>query len=429
VTLTLVILVCVALVLLNGVFVAAEFALIASPKAAVEQRAVSGDRLAKRLLTLQGSAREQDTYIATCQLGITLASLGLGIYGEARLATSLEPFLGGVSMIGVAALASAIALTLATLAHIVLGEIAPKSIALQHPEGVTRLAYWPMRVLLVVFYPFVVGMNGLANGLLRLVGVRRHDNTHEQTYTPEELQLIVEESAEGGAIRSESGRLLRELFEFGELTAGESMTPRVRVIGIPVGAAPDEVRRIISSSRESRYAVYDGDLDHVVGMVHVKDLLRRLLANEPVRASDVRPMPVVPETAPLDDVLTTMQRAKAHLAIVIDEHGGTAGLISLEDLFEEVVGDIAEGGTEAPGLVPLADGSVRAAGTLRLDEIGQHFNLTLEHDDVDSVSGLVLAELGRPPVVGDVVEYGRLRLEVTGVSGLGVGEVSARLIE
>jgi CBS domain containing-hemolysin-like protein len=430
VTLAGVLLVCLALVALNGVFVAAEFALIAAPKGAIERRA-AGSRhgLTRRIVTLLGSAREKDTYIATCQLGITLASLGLGIYGEAQLATALRPYFGNLSFVGTAALASGVALTIATLAHIVLGEIGPKSVALQHPEGVTRLAYWPMRVMLLVFYPFVRGLNGLANLMLRLLGVQRQENTHEQSYTPEELQLIVEESAEEGVIRSESGRLLQELFEFGELTAGQTMMPRVRVIGIPIGAPPAEVRKLLATSRESRYAVFDGDLDHVLGMVHVIDLLRRLLSNEPVTAADVRPMPVVPETAPLDDVLTTMQRAKAHLAVVIDEHGGTAGLISLEDLFEEVVGDIAEGGTETPGLVTLVDGSVRAAGTLRLDELGQHFDLPLEHDEVDSVSGLVLARLGRPPIVGDVVEYGRLRLEVTEVSGLGVREVRAALVD
>lgn len=424
-----VLLVCLALVALNGVFVAAEFALIAAPKSAIARRADGGHRLARRLTRLLGSAQEKDTYIATCQLGITLASLGLGIYGEAQLSTSLRPYLGDLPFVGAAALASGVALTLATLAHIVLGEIAPKSVALQHPEGVSTLAYWPMRVMLFVFYPFVRGLNGIANVMLGLVGVRRQENVHEQSYTSEELQLIVEESEEGGTIRSESGRLLRELFEFGELTAGEAMTPRVRVVGIPVGATPDAVRQLIASSRESRYAVFDGDLDHILGMVHVKDLLRRLLANEPVTSGDVRPMPVVPETATLDDVLTTMQRAHAHMAVVVDEHGGTAGVISLEDLFEEVVGDIAEGGTETPGVVTLVDGSVQAAGTLRLDELGQHFDLALEHEDVDSVSGLVLARLGRTPVVGDVIEYGRLRLEVTAVSGLGVREVRARLVD
>ena len=207
------------------------------------------------------------------------------------------------------------------------------------------------------------------------------------------------------------------------------MMPRVRVIGIPAGAPPAEIRKVVATRRHTRYPVFEGDLDHILGVVHVKDLLRRLLANEPVTASDAASMPVVPETAALDDVLASMQRANAHVAVVVDEHGGTAGLVSLEDLFEEVVGEIDEGATESSGLVRLADGSVRAAGTLRLDELGQHFDLPLEHEDVDSVSGLVLARLGRPPAVGDVVEYGRLRLEVTALSGLGVREVKAWLVD
>ena len=259
--------------------------------------------------------------------------------------------------------------------------------------------------------------------------MRRRENAHEQTYTPEELQLIVEESEQTGAIRAESGRLVRELFEFGDLTAGQVMMPRVRVLGIRVGAAPDDVRTVVASRSQTRYPVFEGDLDHILGVVHAHDLLRRLINNEPVAASDATSMPVVPETAPLDDVLATMQRAKAHMAVVVDEHGGTAGLVSIEDLFEEVVGDIDEGGTGASGLVPLADGSVRAAGTLRLDELGQHFDLTIDHEEVDSVSGLVLARLGRPPEIGEVVEYGRLRIEVLSLSGLGVREVRVALVD
>jgi CBS domain containing-hemolysin-like protein len=286
-----------------------------------------------------------------------------------------------------------------------------------------------MRVTLVILYPFVGALSGIARGTLRLVGVRRQENAREESYTPEELQLIVEESHESGALRAESGRLLRELFEFGDLTAGEAMTPRVRVIGVPIGATSDEIRRLIAAQRHTRYPAYEADLDHITGMVHVKDLLRLMIGGHPLRSSDVRAMPVVPETAALDDVLTTMQRASAHLAIVIDEHGGTAGVISLEDLMEEVVGDLDQGTTGSAGLVPMADGSVRAAGTLRLDELGQHFDLPLEHEDVGSISGLVLALLGRPPLLGDLVEYGRLRLEVTALSGLGVGEVRARLVD
>lgn len=422
-----VLLLSLTLILLNALFVAAEFALIGAPKTALEHRASGGDRLAARVLEILGSPRQQDRYIATSQLGITVASLALGMYGEHALAALIEPQLGPIPLVGHTALAGILALASLTLVHIVLGEMAPKSVALQHSLSVARIAYWPMRVTLLVFYPVVRIASGLAAVVLRMLGIRRQENVHEQFYTPEELQLVVEESERGGALRAESGRLLRELFEFGDLTAGQVMVPRVRVIGIPAGATPEEIRTLLEKHRHTRYPVFEGDLDHITGMLHVKDLLRRLVLGQPIAPADVRPMPVVPVTAALDDVLSTMQRTNAHMAIVIDEHGGTAGVVSLEDLFEEVVGDIEEGAPESPSLVRLPDGSVRAAGTVRLDELGQHFDLSLEHEDVESVSGLVLARLDRSPVVGDVVEYGRLRIQVTATSGRGVREVRAWL--
>jgi CBS domain containing-hemolysin-like protein len=205
------------------------------------------------------------------------------------------------------------------------------------------------------------------------------------------------------------------------------MTPRVRVNGIPLGATTEEVRDLLTAHSHTRYPVFDGDLDHIIGMLHVKDLLRKIVADQPVAQADLRPIPVVPTTTALDDVLTLMQRSHAHMAIVIDEHGGTAGIVSLEDLFDEVVGEIEEG-APAASLARQPDGSVRAAGTVRVEELGQAFDIDLSHEDVDSVSGLVLARLDRSPDVGDVVEYGRIRLEVTATSGHGVAEVRATLL-
>jgi len=414
-------------VLSNGVFVAAEFALIATPRAALEHRAAGGDRAARRILTVLESPIRQDQYIATAQLGITISSLALGMYGEHALADHIEPWLGEIPVVGAAALAGALSLAALTILHIVIGEMVPKGIALQRAGVVSRLTLWPMRVTTLVFYPVVWLLPAITRLVLRLAGIRRQENVHEQSYSPEELQLIVEESERGGAVQAESGRILRELFEFDELAAREAMVPRVRVVGLPIGATPDQIRRTVASHRHTRYPIYDGDLDHIVGMLHVKDLLRRLLVDEPIRAGDVRRIPVVPETMVLDDVLTVMQRARAHMAVVIDEHGGTAGLLTLEDLFEEVVGELDEGIPSTPLIAADGQDAVRAAGTARLDEIGQHFDLDVEHPEVDSVSGLVLAILGRPPVVGDVVEYGRLRIEVLSTAGRGVRQVRAVL--
>jgi CBS domain containing-hemolysin-like protein len=427
-TLALVLSLSLLLILVNALFVAAEFALIGSPKASLEGRASRGDRFAARILRTLTSPKRQDEYIAAAQLGITLASLGLGMYGEHRLAEIFEHSLTSVVSWGSSeALASTAALAVLTIGHIVLGEMMPKAIALQHPIAVARFTDWPLRLTLVLLYPVVRVSNGIALVALRLVGIHRRENAHEQIYTPEELQIIVEESERGGALRRDSSRIVRELFEFADLTAAQAMVPRVRVAGIPVGATAEDLRRLVLSHRRTRYAVYEGDLDHIIGMVHIKDLLRHLTQDGSLRADDARRIPVVPETASLDDVLATMQRGQAHMAVVIDEHGGTAGIVGLEDIFEEVVGEIDDGVPATPSLVAQDDGSVRAAGTVRLDELGQHFNIDLEHEEVDSVSGLVLARLGRPPVKGDRVDYGRLRLEVTATSGRGVREVRASL--
>jgi len=414
-------------VVINGIFVAAEFALLAAPRPALEQRSAEGDRFAARVLKMLGSSVLQDRYIATAQLGITLASLGLGMYGEHALAALLEPYVGPLPFMSGAALAGVIAIGFLTLAHIVIGEMVPKGLALQHPEATGRVTAWPMQFTLIVLYPIVKVSSVTARFLLRLAGIERHANVSERVYTPEELQLIVEESAHGGALRAESGRIVRELLEFGDLTASQVMVPRVRVIGIPVGATPADIRRIVAEQRRTRYVVYDGDLDHIVGMLHVKDLLRRLLTEESVNAQDVRRLPVVPETATLDAILASMQRSGAHMTVVVDEHGGTAGLVTLEDLFEEVVGELDEGAPAVPSLVAQPDGSVRVAGTVRLEELGQHFHLDLEHEDVESVSGLILARLGRPPIVGDIVDYDRIRLEVVSTRGRGVKEARAWL--
>ncbi|HUL74123.1 MAG TPA: hemolysin family protein [Vicinamibacterales bacterium] len=418
-------------VLVNALFVAAEFALVSAPRPAIAHRAASGDSLARRILAVLRSPGAQDRYIATSQLGITIASVGLGMYGEHSLAAWLAPHvdLPGVLHTLVAhGLTGIVAVAALTYVHIVAGEMVPKSLALQRAEGVVRLVYWPMRVVLIVTYPLVATLHVLARAALLLFGIRRQSAPQAHSYSAEELELIVEESARGGALRKESGALLKELFGFGDLNAGQAMVPRVRVVGIPVGASSDDLRALLTTHRHTRFPVYDGDLDHIIGMLHVKDLLRRLPQTGRITAADVRPIPVVPETSPLDDVLTTMERTHAHLAVVIDEHGGTAGVISLEDLLEEVVGDIDEGVPEAPPLQAAPDGSAIAAGTVRLDELGQHFRVDLEHEDVDSVSGLVLARLGRPPVVGDVVDYGRIRFEVTAVSGHGVRTVRASLL-
>ena len=413
------------LILLNGIFVAAEFAIVGAPKAAIDARAAQGDRLARLVQRVLRDPRLQDRYIATAQLGITLASLGLGMYGEHVLADAVYDALGATGIpvwIASHGVASVAAVAILTYFHIVVGEMIPKSLALQQAE---RLACWitpPMLWTKNVLYPLVVSLNGLGNLLLKAIGVNRQAHSAEQYYTPEELQLIVQESGELGALRSESSEVLQELFEFGDLNAAQVMVPRVRIVGIQVGMTPAAIRALLSDQTHTRYPVFEKDLDHIVGMVHIKDLLRLLLREETVSAAHARPLPVVPETAPLDTVLTVMRRDRTQMAVVIDEHGGTAGVVTLQDLFEEVVGDLEEGPAAGQQVYRDRYGRLRVPGTMRLDEVGQYFDLDLEHEDVDSVSGLILTLLGRPPVVGDCVKWERLQFEVTAVKGHGVEE-------
>jgi CBS domain containing-hemolysin-like protein len=411
------------LILLNGLFVAAEFAMVGVPRTKIERLASQGHRAARLVRRILNDPRRQDRYIATAQLGITVASLGLGMYGEhilaEWLADALESF-GASRWVAAHGVASALAITILTYFHIVLGEMVPKSLALLSAE---RTALWitpPIRWIQFLLYPLVIGLNAIGNGILRLMGIQREFSASHY-HTPEELKYLVRESEVGGLLHAEAGKVLRDLFEFGELTAGEIMIPRVRVLGLPIDASAEQITAIVHASRHTRYPVYEGDLDHIVGVIHIKDILRLALADKALKENGIRQAPYVPETAELDTVLTTMRQSHVQMAVVMDEHGGTAGIISLEDLFEEVVGDIEEGVTHPPDISRDTEGRLRVTGTVRLDEVGEMLGVTFEHEEVDTVSGLVLMLLDRPPAVGDLVTYDHVRFEVIAVEGHGVG--------
>jgi CBS domain containing-hemolysin-like protein len=412
------------LVILNGLFVAAEFAIVGAPRASIEHQASQGSLLARSALRILEDPKLQDRYIATTQIGISVASLGLGMYGEHWLADHIAQWLGPLEATGwIAAhtVASVIAVAILTYLHIVYGEMLPKALALQRSQKTILYISPVIRALERALLPLVVSLNAFGTGLLKLVGIKRQRVERERYHTAEELQFIVQESEEGGLLRGESGQLLRDLFEFGDRTAGEAMVPRVLLVGIPVGAEPDELRAIVRTQAHTRYPVYSGDLDHIVGSLHIKDVLRHLITNQPVTARSARALPYVPGPTPVDEVLAAMRRYRAQMAVVMDQHGGTAGLVTMEDLFEEVIGDIEEGRGRA-AIVREADGSVRVRGTVRLDEIAKALDWPLEHPKVTTISGLVLLLLGRPAQLGDVVTWNQIRVEVTRVAGRGVAE-------
>jgi len=414
------------LVIANGLFVAAEFAIVGAPRASIEHQAGEGSLLAQRVMRILEDPKRQDRYIATTQVGISVASLGLGMYGEHVLAGWIAMWLEPLEdnrWIAAHAVASVIAVSILTYLHIVVGEMVPKALALQRAARTVLYVSPLILAIQTALLPVVVGLNAIGNGLLRLVGVRRQEVDTERYHTTEELQYIIEESQEGGMLRGESGRILRELFEFGDLTAGEVMVPRVMLAAIEVGTGPDDLNRIVQANPHTRYPIFAGDLDNIIGSLHIKEALLHLVADKPVSDRDARPLPYVPGPAPLDEVLAAMRRYRAQMAVVMDQHGGTAGLVTMEDLFEEVVGDIEEGHGRR-SIVREAPGRLKARGTVRLEEAAQALGCSLEHPKVTTISGLVLLLLGRPAVKGDVVTWNNVRIEVTATAGRGVADAS-----
>ena len=421
-------LIILGLIVLNGVFVAAEFALIGVPRHAIESRAARGHRVAKMVSAILNNPRRQDQYIATAQLGITFASLGLGMYGEQVVAAGIE---GWLSALGPAArfaehtVASLIAVAFLTYLHIVFGEMIPKSLALQHAEGtslwIAPVVSWVRRAL----FPLVLGLNGLGNALLRVVGIER---TPSHAYhTPEELEAIVEESESAGALDPRSARFMRELLRLRELTAVEIMIPRVRTVGLELGCSSDQLKGVLQHGGYSRYPVFETSLDNIVGFMHVNDLLPVLLAGRTLLRDQVRPVPFVPQSLPADDVVDVMRTSEAQMVVVMDEHGGTAGVVTEKDLIDRIVGEIHEDGGQ-PDLWRDVQGRLHAAGTALLSEVEEEIGIELEYEEVDTVSGLVLTVLEGPPKVGDAIEYAGVRFEVTAVSGHGVANAIVEVL-
>jgi CBS domain containing-hemolysin-like protein len=353
------------------------------------------------------------------------------MYGEHAFAESIAARLDGWGWerwIAAHTAASVIAIAVLTYFHIVIGEMIPKSLALQSPGRLAMLIAPFMRAVELGVYPLILVLNAIGNATLRLFGVRREVRAAERYSTPEELAYIVRESQAGGMLRKASAQVVGDLLEFGDRTAAEIMTPRVRVAALPIDAHLSELKELLRTAPHTRYPVYDGTLDRIVGMLHVRDALRSLRTG--VGAPEhVRPVPHLPSTADTDQLLAAMRQAGVQMAVVMDEHGGTAGIVTLEDLFEEVVGDITERPSEVPEIVSVGTRRVRVDGAARIDEVGEALGVVLEHEEVDSVSGLVLALLGRRPAIGDRVEFDDVWFEVATLRGNGVGTALAWIPE
>jgi CBS domain containing-hemolysin-like protein len=403
------------LVLLNGFFVAAEFALVRSRRGTLEQEAKEGKRGARAAV---GIMDELSRYLSACQLGITLTSLGIGFLGEPAVAQLIEPVFGQLSHNASLAISLAIAYLLTTALHITIGEQVPKIYAIQRSEPISRLVARPLYLFTKAFSPFIALLNATSNGILRLIGIRT-DNFDEGE-TPEEIKMLIQQSMTGGQLDPGEAGMLTGVFHLHEQQARQVMTPAPAVVTVDVSDPVElALRRCVSSGHTRLVVTEDHNEDRVKGIVHANALAQKLLAEgaEATIEELVREAPIVPETKPLDDLLADLQRQRSSLAVVIDEYGRTAGIVTVEDIIEEVVGEIDDETDPQGGEVRrLANGDWFVRGHVAItDLIDYGLELPVDSDAYNSVGGFVFGELGRLPKRGDTINHNGYSIRVESV--------------
>jgi CBS domain containing-hemolysin-like protein len=416
------------LVILNGLFVAAEFSLIASRRSRLHTLAEGGNGAARWLLGVFDRPTGKDRYIAIAQLGITLASIGLGMYGEPQIAKWLYgPFEDwGLSYAAAHTAGFVVALSLITFMHVVFGEMIPKALALQTPEAVSLQVNPLMRVFGLIFRPLISVLNAVALGLMRLLGIR-DPGQDALLYTSKELSILTDESAESGQLGEVQRDLIQNIFALEERTAEDLMTSRPRLEALNVQASTEEVTARIAASPRSRYPVFEDNLDQIIGVLHVKDFIRARASGRSAQLGRlVRPLPHVAASATAEDLLAQFKRERIHAALVVDEFGGTLGFVTMDDLIEDVM---EEEDVNASGWVQgNADGSWTLDGEVTLSELRDEHGLKLHSEDVNTVAGLLLAEYGTVPGAGITVHVQGHDLTAEEVRGLKITRVRLRKV-
>ena len=416
----------ILLVLANGFFVAAEFALVSVRYTRIAQLIKAGNRSAH---WVKRAIENPDRFIAATQLGITLASLGLGWIGEPALGRIIQPlvdlFPAQIESEVSHSISTGLAFAVITFLHVVIGELAPKSLALQHPERTSLLVARPTVFTEWLFKPAIWVLNGTGNALLRLVGIEPAES-HELVHSVEELKMLVSASAERGVMEDAEQEMLHAVFDFGETLVRQVMVPRTEVIAVPADAKLDQLLAAAVDHAYAKMPVYQGDLDRIVGSVHLKDVVQAMQRDEAgnLTARDImRETVFVPEAAPVSTLLQVFRARRRHLAIVLDEYGGTAGVVTLEDLLEEVFGEVSDPFDRGPEIQPLQDGSSLLDGLTLIEEVNEHFGLRLADPHYDTIAGFILGRLGRMASVGDTVTADSVRLRVEALDGKRVARV------
>ncbi len=409
----------------NGFFVAAEFAMVKVRKTRIEQLVKEGNFSAKIALE---AIKDLDKFIAAVQLGVTISSIGLGWVGEGTLARIIEPlfvFLPGVSQtIATHTVSVSLAFALITFLHVVLGELIPKSIALEYTEKTALVIARPMQAITFVFNPFIWILNGFGNWVLKLMHIP-HSHKSSLVHSSEELDMLVDASYNGGVLNETEKDMLHNVFKFSDLTAKQVMIPRTDMVCVPIDMSLEELNKIAAENQYTRYPVYEGDIDHITGLIHVKDLYKLSLNDTTCPIEKIqRDILLVPETITMDNLVLEFKKRKGQMAIVVDEFGGTSGLITLEDVIEEIFGDVQdefdEEEEEECDIKEIAPNTYIANAMMRTDEIAEFFDIdeeAIDDEDIDTIGGLVVKLLGRIAQVNDTVSHLGLTFIVKEIDG------------
>lgn len=415
------------LVLINGFFVVAEFSMVKVRKTRLEELVQQGNSRASLALKVVTSL---DSYLGATQLGVTLSSLALGWIGEPAVASLLEPlvyaYFPGSSLL-LHTISVTLGFTLITFLHIVIGELVPKSIAIQRVEEAVLFIALPLYLFHQLGYPVILLFNRVANAILGLMNITPASEA-SLAHSEEELRMIVSASQRGGVLDKMESELIDNVFDFADRVVREVMVPRQDMVCLFAEDSFDENMRVVREGGHTRYPLCEEDKDHVIGMVHIRDLMDFDLVSPEEKSfrAIMREILVVPEGMPVAKVLQLMRRKRTHLAVVADEYGGTAGLVAMEDVLEEIVGDIQdehdEGNVE---ILRLPDGAYEFDGKVLLEDVAEILNIHLDEHEEDTIGGYIFGVLGRVPEVEDQVMIDTYKFYVTEVNGFRVVRVKA----
>ncbi|MBK0382271.1 HlyC/CorC family transporter [Pedobacter sp. SD-b] len=419
------------LVLLNGFFVAAEFAIVKVRGSQIEIKAKTGSKVAQ---IAKHMTSHLDGYLAATQLGITLASLGLGWVGEKVMSSLVAAFFSFISLPISASLTETLGLILAftiiTILHIVFGELAPKTLAIQKPVATTMAIAFPLQFFYIIFKPFIYILNGFANVILKLVGIDSA-NAHEAIHSSEELQYLLDQGKESGAIDKAEHELIKNVFDFNERVVKNIMVPRTKISAIELTATQEELLDCIISEGYSRIPVYDDTIDRVVGIVHAKDILSLIVKHGKFNLNDILRKPLfVPESKKINDLMAELKLKRIQIAIVLDEFGGTAGMVTLEDIVEELVGDIQdEYDEEKPLVEKVSEDEFIVTASATVYDVNEFLPHDLpEDEDYDTVAGLLSEIFGKIPEVGETKDFNGYTFTILKKIGQNIEAVKLQLI-